>query len=115
MGSTKGSLEAVRHQAVVPQPQHGCEPPADPLCSHRMKKQQMTTARPRLDYLCRFQVRDLSEHYDSPTFDIIFHDRENGVERYSEAIWTSPEQATIEAKRLDEAQLRPVHWDVIGR
>ncbi|SEJ51289.1 hypothetical protein SAMN04244579_04648 [Azotobacter beijerinckii] len=79
---------------------------------HRLKEQKMSTAIAQSNHPRRFSVRDLSERYDSPTFDIIFHDRENGVERYSEAIWTSPEQAAIEAKRLDEAQLRPVHWDI---
>lgn len=60
----------------------------------------------------RFQVRDISGHYDEPTFDIIFHDDENGVERYSEAVWNCKEQAVLEAERFDEAQLRPVHWEI---
>lgn len=60
----------------------------------------------------RFRVRDLSEHYDAPAFDLVFHDTENGVERHSEAVWSSKEQAALEAERLDAAQLRPVHWEV---
>lgn len=63
----------------------------------------------------RFRVRDLSSHYDAPTFDLIFCDIENGVERHSEAVWSSQEQAAIEAEYLDAAQLRPVHWEVCNQ
>jgi hypothetical protein len=59
----------------------------------------------------RFRVRDLSSHYGAPTFDLVFLDVENGVERHSEAIWNSQEQAILEAEHLDAAQLRPLHWE----
>ncbi|GAB3478664.1 hypothetical protein [Azotobacter salinestris] len=63
----------------------------------------------------RFRVRDLSSHYGAPTFDLVFYDAENGVERHSEAVWNSQEQAILEAEHLDAAQLRPVHWEVCGQ
>lgn len=78
---------------------------------HRLKEQPLKAAIGPPTPARRFRVRDLSSHYDIPTFDLIFHDAENGVERHSEAIWNSKEQAALEAEYLDAAQLRPVHWE----
>ncbi len=63
--------------------------------------------------LRRFQVRDISSSYAGPAFDLVFHDDEHKVERYSEAIWNSEHDATVEAERLEAAELRPTHWDVL--
>ena len=49
-----------------------------------------------------------------PRFDLIFDDFENAVERYSESVWDTQAQAQIQADMLDEAQARPVHWDVVS-
>ncbi|MFC0709527.1 hypothetical protein [Azorhizophilus paspali] len=59
----------------------------------------------------RFQVRDISAQYSGPTFDLIFHDTESKVIRYSEAIWDSEALALAEADRLEKSQAHPVHWD----
>ena len=48
-----------------------------------------------------------------PRFDLIFDDFENAVERYSESVWETEAQAQIQATMLEEAQARPVHWDVV--
>lgn len=61
----------------------------------------------------RFRVRDISAHYDEPRFDLVFDDEENGVERYSESVWDTEPQAQIQATMLEDAQVRPVHWDVL--
>lgn len=60
----------------------------------------------------RFQVRDISQSYDGPTFDVIFHDDEYGVERYSEAIWSTRAEAQAAADQLEAAGKRPTHWDI---
>ncbi len=62
----------------------------------------------------RFRVRDISQDYGMPRFDLIFDDFENAVERYSESVWDTQAQAQIQADMLDEAQARPVHWDVVS-
>lgn len=62
----------------------------------------------------RFRVRDISERHGQPRFDLIFVDDESGVERYSESVWDTEAQAQIQASMLDEAQARPVHWDVVS-
>lgn len=61
----------------------------------------------------RFRVRDISEHYGQPRFDLVFYDVDGRVERYSESVWDTEAQAQIQAAMLDEAQARPVHWDVL--
>lgn len=60
----------------------------------------------------RFAVRDISRHYDAPTFDVVFDDDDAQVVRYLDAVYTSRHDAEIEAARLEEARLRPVHWEV---
>jgi len=60
----------------------------------------------------RFQVRDISAQYGGPTFDLVFHDAESSVVRYSEAVWDSKAQAQVEAERLEASRACPVHWDV---
>ena len=62
--------------------------------------------------LRRFQVRDVSAYYDEPAFDVIFHDDENGVERYSIEMWDTHKDAA-KAADLHEARAdRPTDWDV---
>lgn len=60
----------------------------------------------------RFQVRDISAQYGGPTFDLVFHDAESSVVRYSEAVWDSEAQARVEAERLEASHVCPVHWEV---
>ncbi|GAB3485260.1 hypothetical protein GCM10027398_45200 [Azotobacter salinestris] len=59
----------------------------------------------------RFEVRDISAQYGGPTFDLVFHDAESRVVRYSEAVWDSEALALAEAERLEDTQACPVHWD----
>lgn len=63
----------------------------------------------------RFRVRDISEQYGQPRFDLVFEDVDSGVERYSESVWETEAQAQIQASMLEEALARPAHWDVVGR
>lgn len=63
----------------------------------------------------RFFVRDISEHYAVPTYDLIFRDSENGVERFSESVWATQEQATVAADLLDKSNRRPLHWEVLRK
>lgn len=44
----------------------------------------------------RFVVRDISDQYEAPTFDLIFRDLEHGVERCSDSVWSSREQASLD-------------------
>ncbi len=48
----------------------------------------------------RFRVRDISQDYGMPRFDLIFDDFENAVERYSESVWDTQAQAQIQADML---------------
>lgn len=61
----------------------------------------------------RFVVRDISDQYEAPTFDLIFRDQEHGVERCSDSVWSSHEQASVAAEALEKADRRPVHWGVL--
>lgn len=61
----------------------------------------------------RFYVRDISNEYAAPTFDLIFRDQEHGVERCSDSVWSSHEQASVAAEALERADRRPVHWGVL--
>lgn len=61
----------------------------------------------------RFIVRDISDQYETPTFDMIFRDQEHGVERCSDSVWSSHEQASVAAEALEKADRRPVHWGVL--
>lgn len=61
----------------------------------------------------RFVVRDISDQYETPTFELIFRDQEHGVERGSDSVWSSHEQASLAAEALDKADRRPVHWGVL--
>ncbi|WP_047229933.1 hypothetical protein [Pseudomonas brassicacearum] len=61
----------------------------------------------------RFIVRDISDQYETPTFDLIFRDQEHGVERCSDSVWSSHEQASVAAEALEKADRRPVHWGVL--
>jgi hypothetical protein len=61
----------------------------------------------------RFVVRDISDQYEAPTFDLIFRDQEHGVERCSDSVWSSHEQALVAAEALEKADRRPVHWGVL--
>ncbi|WP_217191166.1 hypothetical protein [Pseudomonas shirazica] len=61
----------------------------------------------------RFVVRDISDQYEAPTFDLIFRDLEHGVERCSDSVWSSREQASLAAEALEKADRRPVHWGVL--
>ncbi|GLE84057.1 hypothetical protein VNPA120661_43770 [Pseudomonas aeruginosa] len=61
----------------------------------------------------RFVVRDISAQYEAPTFDLIFRDQEHGVERCSDSVWSSHEQASLAAEALEKAGRRPVHWGVL--
>lgn len=61
----------------------------------------------------RFVVRDISDQYEAPTFDLIFRDLEHGVERCSDSVWSSHEQASVAAETLEKADRRPVHWGVL--
>lgn len=58
----------------------------------------------------RFAVRDLSERYGKPTFDILFRDEDQGVVRCSEKLWDCPAQAAAAADHLERQQHRPSHW-----
>ncbi|MBB3105419.1 hypothetical protein [Azomonas macrocytogenes] len=72
----------------------------------------MSTTTP---YPCCFLVRDVSDHYGTPTFDLLYHDLENGVLRCSEQVWDSSAQAEIDAERLANSQLAPLHWEVLRK
>ena len=61
----------------------------------------------------RFVVRDISDQYEAPTFDLIFRDQEHGVERCSDSVWSSHEQASVAAEALEKADRHPVHWGVL--
>lgn len=61
----------------------------------------------------RFEVRDISDQYSSPTFDLIFRDQEHGVKRCSDSVWSSHEQASLAAEALEDSNRRPVHWGVL--
>lgn len=61
----------------------------------------------------RFVVRDISDQYQAPTFDLIFRDQEHGVERCSDSVWSTYEQASAAAGAMDAADRRPVHWGVL--
>ncbi|CAM3352799.1 hypothetical protein [Pseudomonas fluorescens] len=61
----------------------------------------------------RFSVRDISAQYDAPTFDLIFRDKKHCVERCSDSVWSSFEQASVAAEELEQAYRRSVHWCVL--
>lgn len=61
-----------------------------------------------------FRVRDISQHYTEPTFDVVFQDERAGVLRCSETVWGSQHEAILQAERLEREQARPEHWEVIG-
>ena len=60
----------------------------------------------------RFAVRDITRHYGTPTFDVVFEDEEVNVVRHSDAVYPNRHKAEAEAARLEETRLRPVHWEV---
>ncbi len=60
-----------------------------------------------------FQVRDVSSYYNNePTFDVVYHDDEHGVVRYSDSVWSSHFAAEQEADRLERSKAAPTHWEV---
>lgn len=58
----------------------------------------------------RFAVRDLSERYGKPTFDILFRDEAQAVLRCSEKLWDCPAQAEAAADDMERRLHRPSHW-----
>lgn len=61
----------------------------------------------------RFVVRDISEQYPDPTFELVFRDYEHGVERCSDCVWNSYEEARQAADVLEKSERRPFHWGVL--
>jgi len=61
----------------------------------------------------RFQVRSLdgNEGYEGE-FDVIFHDDECGVVRYSDETYDSHKEALDVAERMEATEERPIEWDV---
>lgn len=58
-----------------------------------------------------FIVRDVSADSDGPTWDIIFTDL-NGVQRYSQEVWNSLEEAVAAKESYEKnPEFYPDYWD----
>jgi len=61
-----------------------------------------------------FRVRDISQHYSEPTFDIVFYDEASGVCRHSDSVWGTRDDAELVADRLERDQAMPAHWEIVN-
>lgn len=66
--------------------------------------------------LRKFQVRDVSSFFckdNRPAFDIVFHDDESRVQRYSDKTYHSKDDAEVVMNDYEVKNYRPTHWVIM--